>query len=145
MGGSFSYDGAAPVPGLSINTDEFVRRLQRHREDPASEPDPRKLLKSNTGFDVHNGVRGPARPGYGTSAAEAHIGAPDKSWQLDAVVGHVEGRAVTLRELQEAERRRASESGLRPAVLDLAHTSFSASRTMGPWSATPQVTYTVHK
>ena len=145
MGGGFSYEGDVLVPGLNMNSEEFVRRLQRHRQDPASEPDPRNLLTSNTGFDVHNGVRGPARPGRGTGAPGADVRGPDKSWQLDAVVGHVAGRSVTLRELQEAERRRETDSGPRPEVLNLSHTSFSASKTVGPWGATPKVVYTVHE
>jgi len=145
MGGSFSDEGSAPVPGLNMNTNEFVRRLQRHRRDLASEPDPRNLLTPNSGFDMHNGVRGPLRPGRDTGAAGADVREPDKSWQLDAVVGHVAGRSVTLRELQEAERRRATESGPRLEVLNLAHASFSASKTVGPWSATPKVVYTAHE
>jgi len=144
MGANFSRGGTAPVHGLDMSTDEFVRRLQRHRQDPTSEADPRNLLTPNTGFDVHNGVRGPARPGYGMAGAAGARGhAPDKTWQLDAIVGHVGGRGVTLRELQETERRWSMEGGPRPAVLDLSHTSFSASRTVGPWSATPYVMYSV--
>ena len=135
--GSVPFRGSATmVPGTDMSFEEYAEKARRHLEDP-SQPDPRLLLTPGCSAHIHNGVRGPATEGGWRPAAKDH------SWQLEAVVGSINGKEVTLRELQAAERRWKANGGPEPEVLQLSHASLSASKSMSLWWGT-RVAYTAH-
>ena len=135
--GSVPFRGSATmVPGTDMSFEEYAEKARRHLEDP-SQPDPRLLLTPGCSAHIHNGVRGPATEGGWRPAAK------DQSWQLEAVVGSINGKEVTLRELQAAERRWKANGGPEPEVLQLSHASSSASKSMSLWWGT-RVAYTAH-